>query len=538
MVDILERVLSSTRNTYHAGWILTILREHRRDRLEFLIPQLLKKDKSWFTQSVVSNYLHDFRQDLLTPYLGQTAYRGKFATGKTRFVLFFGGGYSRWTYKQQTIYGKSLSGLTRDDKRDTPAVWGALEEMALLPAIAQTRLIELASIDNQREEIRDRALRALARLDGGQGIPVLVSALDDARARTAIYALRKCLLEMPVNNAVSILKNVDSGKVTVEKEVVRLLGDLDSPTAYRELKAKTSQDCHRDVRIASLRALWLHLDKDETWIALEQAALEPDEAVATMVARTPGNRLSDRTQGKLISLLVTLLNRPEPTLRLATLERCYQLPVRDTAQILLPQLLKSLSSGYPDEVKAAANAVFATYRDRKAIAETIEQIMPNRRSLDLVMSSLQSRVSRYGKDLIPIAKAILAVMAIDPLTAALRIKLAVAALPWNELAEFLMELNQRGELHADALAVAESAIFHAYNRPDADRLHQLETILAASADEKLRRLALSALQAQTTVRLGWNQAKADRLLAYRQDKSALVAAAAQFIFPPDKIVDS
>jgi len=139
--------------------------------------------------------------------------------------------------------------------------------------------------------------------------------LDDARARIAIYALRKCLLEMPVANAVAILKNVDSGKVTVDKEIVRLLGDLDSPTAYQELKAKTSQDCHRDVRIASLRALWRHLEKDETWLTLEQAALEPDEAVATMVGRTPGDRLSDRTQAKLVSLLVTLLNRPEPTLR-------------------------------------------------------------------------------------------------------------------------------------------------------------------------------------------------------------------------------
>ena len=201
-----------------------MLREHRRDRLAFLIPQLLKKDKSWFTQAVVSNYLHNFRQDLLTPYLGQTAYRGKFATGKTRCVVFFSGGYSRWTYEQQVIYGKSLEGLTRDDKRDTPAVWNALEELALLPAIEPTRLIELASLENDREEIRDRALRALARLDGGQGIPVLVSALDDARARIAIYALRKCLLEMPVANAVSILKNVDSGKVTVRKRNCPSLG--------------------------------------------------------------------------------------------------------------------------------------------------------------------------------------------------------------------------------------------------------------------------------------------------------------------------
>ena len=544
LVDILERVLSSTRNAYHANWILSILREYRRDRLEFLIPQLLKQDRSWFTQSVVNQYLHNFRQDLLTPYLGQTAYRGRFSTGKTRFVLFFHGGYSRWTDKQQNIFAHSLENLTRDDKRNTPAVWDAIEELALLPGVEQTRLFQLASIENTKPAIRDRALRALGKLDGKQGVPVLVSALDDARARIAIYALRKCLLEMPVDNAVAILKSVDPGKVTVEKEIVRLLGDLDSPTAYRELKAKTSQDCHRDVRIASFRALWLHLDKDETWETLEQAALEPDEAVATMVGRTPGDRLSELTQAKLIFLLVTLLNRPEPTLRLAILQRCYQLPVRDTAQILLPQLLKSLNSDYLDEVKAAANAVFATYRDGEAmptasfaIAKTIKQIMSNRRSLDLVMSSLQSRTSSFGRDLLPIAKAILSVLASDRLTVSYQIKLAVVALPWHELAEFLIELNQRGELHADALVVARSAILHAYYRPDADRLYQLEATLAASTDEKLRRLALAALMAQTTAFFGWNRAKVERLLAYRQDNSDLVAAAAQFIFPPDKIID-
>ncbi len=44
--------------------------------------------------------------------------------------------------------------------------------------------------------------------------------------------------------------------------------------------------------------------------------------------------------------------------------------------------------------------------------------------------------------------------------------------------------------------------------------------------------------AQTNSRLGWNQARVDRLMNYRQDKSALVAAAAQFIFPPNIIAES
>ncbi|MDJ0592333.1 MAG: hypothetical protein QNJ72_20460 [Pleurocapsa sp. MO_226.B13] len=538
LVDILERLLDNTRKTYNASWILNILYEHRRDRLSFLVPQLLQQDKSWFTQPVVSNYLHNYRQDLLTPFLGQTAYRGKFSTGKTRFVPYFDRGFSRWTFTQQAIYAKCLEGLTRDDKRDTPAVWSAIEQLALLPAVEQTRLIQLASVKNPQEAVRDRALRALSRLDGGQGVPILLSALDDERARIAIYALRTCLMEMPVDNAVSILKNADWEKITVAKEIIRLLGDLNSDAAYQELLAWNERDLHRDVRIALLRALWEHLEKDDTWKILEQAAIDSDEAVATMVGRTPGDRLLEKAQAKLVSLLVTLLNRPEPTLRLAILQRCDRLPVRDPEQILLPQLLKSLNSIYLDEVKAAANAVFVTYRDAQTIAETIKQIIPNRRSLDLVISSLQNRLSSYGKDLLPIVRQILTVLAIAPVTISLQIKLAVASLPWDELGEFLLDLSKRGELNPDALVMAENAIVCACHRPDIDRLHHLETTLAKSEDEKLRRLALSALVAQKSDRLGWNQERVTRLLAYRQDKSILVAAAAQFIFPPDNIIDS
>ena len=532
LVDILESILLDATNIYTASRVLNILSQYRRDRLAYLIPQLLKKDRSWATRPVVSNYLHNFRQDLLTPYLGQTLYKGRFATGKTYFVPYFNFGFGRWTYTQQTIYARTLVALTRDSDRDIPTVWSAIARLALLPAIEQTRLIQLASIDNPHEATRDRAIRALARLDSGQGIPILLSALEDERVRIAIYALRKCLLEMPVDKAVTILKNVDSQKVTVNKEIVRLLGDLDSDAAYQELLAKTSNNLHRDVRIASLRALWEHLEKAETWSTLEQAARDTDEAVATMVGRTPGDKLSEAAQARLISLIVTLLNRPEATLRLTILQRCYQLPVRDSAQILLPQLLKSLNSDYSDEVKAAADAIFITYSDTETIVKAIATIIPKRRSLNRILSSWQYRLSGYSEEKVEMVSALLAVLANDPLTVFWQIKLAVASLTGNKLSEFLFDLNNKGQLHPDALTTAEKAIYTASYHPD---LEQIEATLAKSEDEKLRRLALSALMAQRN-RFGWNRAIASRLLAYRQDSSILVAAAAEFIFPPDNLI--
>ena len=76
------------------------------------------------------------------------------------------------------------------------------------------------------------------------------------------------------------------------------------------------------------------------------------------------------------------------------------------------------------------------------------------------------------------------------------------SLRWDELEEFLIYLNSKGELHFDALVVAQSAILHIYHRSDVDRLDNLKTNLAASEDRKLRHLALSALIAQTKSKLG------------------------------------
>lgn len=535
LVEILSKLLVSTRNLYYAGWILDVLKKYRRDRLKDLIPQLLKQDPSWFTQPVINQYLHNCRQDLLTPYLGQTAFKGKFSTGKTRFVLFFGGGYSRWTDQQQDIFARSLDDLTRDGTRDAPTVWRALAELALLPSVEPTRLTQLASIYNPQEAVRDRALRALAKLDGGQGVGVLLAALEDARARIAIYALRTCLMVMPVEQALSILQNAPWRKITVAKEIIRLLGDLDSATAYEELLTWQHRDLHRDVRIALLRALWEHLERADSWNILGQAAIDPDETLATMVGRTPGDRLSDQGQAKLISLLITLLNRPEPTLRLTILKRCTQLPVRDTEQILLSQLLKSLNSSNLDEIAAAAQAIFTTYQDANAITATIEQIIPQRQSLNIALTSLNNRLSFAARELLPIVRGIISVLARDSVTIVWQIQLAVRCFPWSELAQFLTELDQQPGLNCDALTTAVNSILACGNRTDFPQIDLFETALAESQSEQLRRVALAALIVQTQS-LGWNQARLEKLQDYRQDPSLLVAAAAQFVFPPsDKL---
>lgn len=216
--------------------------------------------------------------------------------------------------------------------------------------------------------------------------------MSDDRARIAIYALRSILLQMPINQALQTLRAVPLNKVTVAKEVVRLLGELYSEEAYTELLSWNERNLHRDVRVAFLRALWNHLERSDTWSILKGTATSSDTAIAKVVGRLPTDKLSQNAQKSLLELLVTLLNHPDPIVRLDVLQRCFSLPVSDSEQILLPKLLQTINSRLPSESSAAANAVFATYSGKFAniVAATIKNIISKRRILRNAVESLVS----------------------------------------------------------------------------------------------------------------------------------------------------
>lgn len=98
-----------------------------------------------------------------------------------------------------------------------------------------------------------------------------------------------------------------------------------------------------------------------------------------------------------------------------------------------------------------------------------------------------------------------------------------------ELSSFLKE-NLK-QLHADALTAAISEI--ACLTREASHWQALSQALATHPDERLRRIALAALVAAANQPPGWTDEYRFQLEAYRQDDSVLVAAAANFTFPPE-----
>ena len=535
LVALLERVLERSLTSYNASAALSILAQHRRERLATLIPDLLKSDPSWITQPIVYTWVHRRRQDLITAFLGRQTFKGRFSTGRTRWVLPVQSGFERWLPVQQELFEQTLREVTQDEARDSPALFQIINQLAALPDVPPTRLISLADVRNPKPVTRDWALRALARRDNGDGVPTLLQSLEDERARIAIYALRRVFAEMPPLRVLDLLRQVPLQKVTVAKETVRLLGELKTEEAYQTLLEWNERDLHRDVRVALLRGFWDHLERDESWPVLESAAVAEDAAIANGVIRIPTDRLSDRAARRLTQLMATLLRHRDAKVRLDALGRCATQPLSDREQVLLEPLLDALDSRLPDECRAAISAIFASYVGREAdkVGTAARRITPNRRALQTLVTTLQSQIQYSKSHLLPTARAVLGALSEDILVSCLRVRLAITALPDEELIPFLTQLAARDELRPDVLNAALSSVDS--NADDAVRIAEewdyLETELARSSDERLRRLALQCL-IHGAFFPGWTDDRIERLRVFRDDISPLVAEAAQFTFVP------
>jgi len=550
LVTLIEAIALSPAGLSNSGMALFILKRYVPESFRQLVPRLIDTDPSWMTQPAVYEYVHHRRQDLLTPFLGRIAYKGRFSTGKTRLVLPVVSGFQRWSPLQLRTFRLTLEEVSNDAERDSPALLQVIRQLAAMPDELSQRLVELADAANTKLITRDTALRMLGRMDGGQGIPSLLGALDDDRGRIAIYALRQSLLQMPSTPAISLLKGVTVSRVTVAKEVVRLLGELRTDESFEELLTWNDRLLHRDVRIALLRAMWDHLDKAEAWTILEAAARSEDSAVATMAGRTPAERLNAASQERLISIILIVLNHHDPKVRCDGLARCQTLPVADPQNRLLPVLTKAMTSLIIDEVEAAAAAVFSTYdgTHAAAIASSIGELLQNRRALTIVVAAIQKRAVWNSMAMWPIVEKVLNTLLVDPLTITLRVRLTATCLEESELVRFFEEhLN---ELHAEALMTAVQLLSerHFVRPSDAPGVtsssveptveprindETIETRFRFHSDPGIRRLSLACLVAESKAGRGWTESLRTQLTRYQQDPSPLVADPAVFTFPEE-----
>ncbi|SFJ80007.1 HEAT repeat domain-containing protein [Thermoflavimicrobium dichotomicum] len=539
LIDLLEDALMDITSHSIGDRILHVIQKYRPDRFRTLVPKLLEHDQSWIVFTAIHEYVHKHRQDLLTRYhYLERRYRGRFTTGKTHIIFLLDRGFQRWSTKQQELYGKLLIQVIMDSKQDLPTVQTAIRQLSQLPCLDPTFLVQLAK--NAREPIRDWALQALGRLDSGQGVSTLIEALQDNRARVAIYALRQALIDMPPKQAVSILLQTPQDKVTVFKEVVRLLGDLQNDEAYQELLKIAKKPLHRDVRIALHRALWNYLEQEETWKIFSEDASSDDPHIARSICRIPADIMSSDVKTRWIQLLQSMLKHPEISVRLNVLSQWITLAqmdqLEDPGTELLPSLLRCLQSSAETEVTLSASAIYHIYKEMPspAIGQVFKQILPNRRvlkiALDVLFEQIQWRRHWNGAQLEQTVREVVKVLASDPLTIGFRLSLIIQVLPWPEVMQECQSAVARNEITAEALITA----IHTFEQLSSNRnlkgMEELELAFSSSSHEYLRRLALAALVSQAKQN-GWKAKYIQRLKQYRQDSSPLVASAAQFTLP-------
>jgi hypothetical protein len=382
--------------------------------------------------------------------------------------------------------------------------------------------------------VQEKAIRVMARCDQGQGVPTLLRCLEDARARIAIYGLRRAFNGMPPSRVVSLLAPVPMARVTVAKEVVRLLGELRSDAAYERLLALDATPLHRDVRIAMLRALWDHLDREPTWAVFARAVEGPDWVMASRVGDIPADRLTATSDRKLSALLARVLARPEPEARIDLLQRAAFLAVRDSERTFLSACGARLASPHDDEVAAAMRAVLhrADERDMERMEGMLEAVVEDRRALSVALGQLLSLPVYSRAVYVQAALAAERVLSRDARLARLRVRCLAAALPPRELAGRLVAMGEAGHLHADAL----EACAHAVNGLPEGVLEEAGERLMASPSAEARRVAVWCLLRDASPGRGWTPERLARLARLQDDSSPLVSGAAQAIFPPREMV--
>ncbi len=508
----------------YAPTALAILRRRDPQTFDAVVPDVVGSDESVAVLQAVHGWLHRHRQDLLEPYLGDRVIRGKWATGKSAWILPYRTGFFRWSPPQVERFARSLESIVSDRARDTPAILSALTIWPAMEYAAMDRLCALARDD--RPVVLEKAIRVLARCDAAQGVPTLLDCLGDHRARFAIYGLRRALFGMVPDRALALLAGAPMHKVTVAKEVVRLTGELRAAGAFARLEQLAASPLHRDVRIALLRALWDHLDREPTWAIYERAVADPDWVVASRLADIPANRLTRALDARLAGLLARVVDRPEPEARIDLLRRAGGLALVDEQRSLLAACRARLRSLFDEEVRAAMIALLArsTESDMPALGAALDGLRADPRALHVAAATLYAHDIRSRASWWMAADELAAVARRDPRWSMIAVQAALG----RRLAAHLTAAIEQVPIDLDAALAARAAIIAL---PD-EEIEEAVATLAASRRPEVRRLAVWALEHDARPGRGWTPPRLELLARLRADPSPDVAGAAARLWPP------
>ncbi|MBM7843570.1 HEAT repeat domain-containing protein [Herpetosiphon giganteus] len=490
LITMLEQIANEQLH-WAAKRALDALHSYARPHFNQLVPQLLANDPSWITQRLILNFVQSKRQDLLTPFLPAQAYEGKFSTGDAAYMLPIQHGFERWTTKQQQIFAQTLIEQTHNPDLQHPTLIDYAQRLAHLSEVAPTRLIELAQLNAPIEVLRDKALEALSRRETNDGVPTLIEALADGRARVAIYALRRVLLRMPTNQALDILRNVPSDRVTVTKETVRLLGDLKNQVAYQELLRWNGLELHNDVRIALVHALSNYLEHPETWQILASIGQHDDPNVVDSLTDISLKGQPPAIQQRYLKLVAGLLEHPDGAVRRDALMALSLIP--DPDRLLVQPIIAIIASDSHDLLESSIISLVQLYGISaiEVVAAIVRRFLTKRFFLYRFVEHL-TPLLEIQPSFLPLGHAIVAELASDRLTTQLQIQLAARCYTEQAWFDFVQQLSQKQLLHVDNFRAVLDEMDYVENTIWLRQPDKLENFFYPSNDPYLRRIGLAA----------------------------------------------
>ncbi|CAM3600814.1 hypothetical protein KIPE111705_16330 [Kibdelosporangium persicum] len=224
----------------------------------------------------VMNVVQSARTDLLDLVFGDEPPHGRFAPGDVRRIPLGMRQTQRWLPSQRARYAELLESLADSDhSREVRAA-----AVRTLGTVRGHNAIRYLSTED--ELIAQAAITVLPLLpDPVEALRLLMDrALSDNRGQaelTAMYTIRRCARRIPPSVLAETLA-VQGGRVTVRKELVRLISDFRLPDTVGMLhRAWHGENQHRDVRAAIAFQALSWLDDPRAWELLRTAVTGPRE---------------------------------------------------------------------------------------------------------------------------------------------------------------------------------------------------------------------------------------------------------------------
>ncbi|OJH34913.1 hypothetical protein [Cystobacter ferrugineus] len=321
-VDMLQPLLQTiTRSDFwsHSDQAIKYWLVPRRSR-DAHVRELLAREPSAITLYWVYQHLSRYRPEMLEPYLEGRPIEGIFGTGKSGWTPILWHTHS-WSPRQQERYRDLLlriaNGEVHGERNWTPT--RLLRQLVLLPVTTEKHLRPL--LGSSDAATVEATLDALGRLDQPESaLPLLLEHLEGDRAWVAMQAVSLVMDRVSPRTRAATLASLltrDGLKVTVRKEVVRLLGSArDGPSLALLHQQWDSPRLHRDVRIAvGYAARKLLETSDSAWEMVETLARSPDEYVAGSVLDQRPELLPARLRPRYAGIVLQLARHPDVDVR-------------------------------------------------------------------------------------------------------------------------------------------------------------------------------------------------------------------------------